>query len=195
MLRAADREGASAFDQKWEAVSAIVEHDPPLYLAGGMATVKEFLSKHVGETERTARRYMRVARYASPAEEVRFGTTKLDSILDYFEAKAGQPLEGRLPVDFAKVRLSVKRDDKDVRLGLEELTLDELRVETRKLRRSGGQAPAKASPIAKAIANVLKGARLGSIGVRVAGGKVWLGGIPLEAWRELVDALRKVELP
>ena len=159
------------------------------------ALTARFLAKHVGETERNARRLMRLAKYAPPRQEARFGTTKLDAILDYFEAKAGQPSAGRLPIAFDEVRLDVVVGGARKRLSLDELRLDDIRVETRKLRRASGKPAAKASPVAKAVTSVLRGAKLGGVGVRVAGGKFSLSGIPVEAWADLLVALAKVSLP
>jgi hypothetical protein len=95
VLADAKRRGMSAFDELWEAVDEIANHDPPLYLAAGCATFKAFLEEHIGEDERTARRNMRVARFASPNEEATYGVSKIDAALSYLEAKTGEELRAR----------------------------------------------------------------------------------------------------
>jgi hypothetical protein len=188
-------QGARAFDALWEAVAEIVEHDPPLYLAGGLASKKAFLAEHLGETERTASRNMRIAKYASPTEEERYGTSKIDAVLDWLEAKTGGELRGRLPVDFAKVRLHVERDGEPHRLGLDDLTVDEIEAATRELRRDRVKRPGNASPVVTAVTKHLRGKKLGKVTVRLAGGKLSLSGIPVDAFAAFVAALGKVDLP
>src|SRR5258706_16422968 len=57
----AKREGAKAFDELWETVAEIVDHDPPLYVVGGYANDVAYYWEALGEKARTARRLMRVA--------------------------------------------------------------------------------------------------------------------------------------
>ena len=54
-----------------------------LYVAGGYESAKAFVAEEAKETLRTAQRNVRVAKYASPAEEQRWGTTLLDAALAY----------------------------------------------------------------------------------------------------------------
>ncbi len=106
-IDAAEHEGASSFDELWEAAAEAVDHDPPLYVFGGYKTAAEFFKERLHTDVRTAQRNMRVARYASPAEEERYGTTNLDAALGWLEAKHG-PLNGRLPVAFDKLKISIE---------------------------------------------------------------------------------------
>lgn len=192
-IHAARREGAGAFDALWEAAAEIVEHEPPLYLAGGFATAKAFIQQQLGETERNARRNMRIAKFASPSEEAQYGTSKLDAALTLLEAKAGE-LKGRLPVDFAKLRIPVDRPGGDKTVSFEEATVQEILVAARRLQR-GDKTKAPASPTVAAVTKALQSKSLKGVSVRVAGGKLSLGGIPLEAIGELSRALGKVKLP
>jgi hypothetical protein len=191
----AKREGASAFDQLWEAAAAIVEHDPPLYLAGGVATAKAFFVQHLGENERTARRNMRVAKYASPAEEARFGTSKLDAALAYLEAKSGGALQGRLPVDFDKLRIPAERDGKPKSVLLADATVQEIAAATRKLSRQAHAPHPKASPVVAAVTKLFDTGALRGVSVRLAGGKVSIGSVPVEALTELGRALSRFKSP
>lgn len=194
-VKDAKREGASAFDVLWETVSEIIDHDPPLYLAGGFATAGAFLTEHLGETERTARRWMRVARYASPAEEARYGVSKLDAVIAYIEAKSGGALQGRLPVAFEKLKIPVERDGKSVQVPLDEATVDAVEAATRKLRRAEKKPPRAASPALVAITRALSKGKLRGVSAKISGGKLMLGAVPLDALRDLADALRKIQLP
>lgn len=194
-IAGAKREGASAFDELWEAAAAIVEHDPPLYLAGGIATAKAFFAEHLGETERTARRNMRVAKYASPAEEARFGTSKLDAALAYIEAKSGGAPKGRLPVDFDKLRIPVDRDGGPASVPLLDATVQEVETATRKLTRKARGGNPKAPPVVKAVTALLDAGALRGVSVRLSGGKVSIGDIPVQALAKLGRALARFKPP
>ncbi len=194
-LLEAKRQGAGAFDELWEAVGEIVDHDPPLYLAGGFSTARQFLAKYVAEDERTARRFVRVALYASPVEEARYGVSKLDATLTLLDAKNGGPPKRRIPVDFEKLRIPVQRDGQTSTLPLLDATVDEVRAATRKLLREAGRPHPKASPVVLALAKTLRTGRLKSIGIHFARGKITLSGIPLDALDELLRALARVHLP
>ncbi len=195
-LEDAKREGAGAFDEQWETVGAIVEHDPPLYLAGGFATVRDFLEKHVGENERTARRFIRVAKYASPAEEAKYGVSRLDRAIAYVEAKAGGPAKERLPVAFDKLKVPVEAGGKTTLVPLEKAQVADIEAATRKLLRAADDAaPAKASPLVKAVIAQLKSKPLHGITVRASGGKLSLGAIPPESLADLSAALLRIKLP
>jgi len=190
----ARREGAGAFDELWETVAEIVEHDPPLYLAGGFATARAFLTKHLGESERTARRLMRVAKYASPQEEVRYGVSKLDAALAYVEAKAGGAARGRLPVDFANLRIPIEGDKERKTVSFAEATVQQVAVATRRLLRHGGEHTNR-SPLERAVAAGLRAGGLAQISVRVVGGRLALGNIAPGDLAALGKALRGVRLP
>ncbi len=194
-LKGALREGASAFDRLWETAAEIVEHDPPLYLAGGFATDKAFFADVLNETERSARRNMRVAKYASPDEEVRYGTSKLDAVLGFLDAKNGGPPRTRTPVDFEKLRIPVTRAGKTVAAKVEDATVEEIAAATRAARRKTGTAPRKTSPVAAAVARELRSGALRGISVHVAAGKLALGDIPLAALPALAKALARIKLP
>lgn len=193
-LREAKRKGAGSFDVQWETVGAIIEHDPPLYLAGGHSTIRDFLEKHVGEDERTARRFLRVAKYASPNEEVKYGVSKLDRAIAYVEAKAGGPAKERLPIAFEKLKVPVERDGKTSLILLEQATVEEVEAATRKLTRASEKAPlVKASPLVRAVTAELKSKPLQGVTVRISGGKLFLGAIPPESLSELSKALGRVK--
>jgi hypothetical protein len=192
----AKREESGGFDAYWEAVQAIIDHTPPLYLAGGFATARAFLAKVVGEKERTAFRMMRVARFASPDDETRYGTSKLDLALTYLAAK-GLDLDGpKIPVDFARLKIPATRDGKAQQLGLAEATVAEIAAATRSLARKGRAPKKAASAVQEAIeAGLRKSASLRAVGVQHARGEITLRGIPEGQWASFVKAAAKVTLP
>ncbi|MDB4932934.1 MAG: hypothetical protein JWM10_5418 [Myxococcaceae bacterium] len=195
-MRAAKREESSGFDDYWEAVGAIIDHEPPVYLAGGCATVREFLERHVGESERTARRMVRVARHASPDDEVRFGVSRLDAALTLLEAQGIDLVHGRVPVDFNRLRVAVKRDGKAARVALIDASVDEVRAAARALQRKGRKTPAAASPTTRAVTDVFgKVAALREVTVHHAHDALTLGRIPTASWGAFAKAAAKVKLP
>lgn len=195
LMKSAKLKGASAFDELWEAVGEVVEHEPPLYLAGGFATAKAFFAANFEETERTAYRNIRVAKYASPAEEEKFGVAKLDLVLGYIEAKLGAPAKGRLPVDFASLKIPVERDGKMHHVGIADATAKEIAAATRTLTRTARKAPPFASPVVTAVTKAFAKGALRTISVRWAAGKLSLGGIPPAAIPDLAKALSTLKLP
>lgn len=198
-IKASKREGAGAFDDLWETIGLIVEHEPPLYLAGGFSSAKQFYKEHVGETERTAKRLIRVAKHASPNEEVRYGVSKLDAALGYIEAASGGEARRRVPVDFARLRIPVRRDGQPARVSLEEASVEEIRAATRALRgkqRGAGEARGAGEPPAiAALRRALRDAGAPDVKVQVARDKVSLSGIPLAALSKTLRALAAAKLP
>ncbi|MCC6559239.1 MAG: hypothetical protein IT372_40450 [Polyangiaceae bacterium] len=136
-----------------------------------------------------------MAKYASPAEEARYGVSKLDAAITYVEAKQGAPAKGRVPVAFNDLKISIDRDGKTVRLGLDDASVKEIAEATRRLLRAEQKTPAKASPVVTAITRELGKGLLAGITVRLAGGRLALGAIPVEALGDLAKALGRVKLP
>jgi hypothetical protein len=158
-------------------VGEVLEHEPPLYLAAGISTAKEFLARYTHESVRSAQRFVRVAKYASPHDEERYGEAK-----------------GRVPVDFAALRIPVKRDGETRRLTLEEVSVDEIRAATRTLAK---KKPSKAqqSPVLDAVRKALPAALRKEVTLSVAKNALTIGRIPLAKLRELGLAMAKVKLP
>jgi hypothetical protein len=198
-LRSARGRGAGAFDELWELAGEVVTHDPPLYVFGGFASAREFFREVLHEEERTARRLIRVARFASPAEEARYGTSMLDAAIAYVEAKVGHAMEGTLPVSFERLRIPVARDGRKRRLPLQEVTLAELTAATRALRPGGRKRTGRASPAREALATALKKTKaLAEVEVREAGGYASFARVPvahLGAFGRAVAAVRPPRAP
>ncbi|HSQ67022.1 MAG TPA: hypothetical protein VLM85_27580 [Polyangiaceae bacterium] len=141
VLEQAQAQGAKSFDVLWEAVDAIVSHDPPLYVVGDYGSAREFFAKAVHETERTALRNIRVARYASAAQEEKFGVSMLDAALGYIEAKNGGPLNGKAPIDFDRLKIPVKVDGATHQRTLAEVTVKDIQAATSKLTNGANRKP------------------------------------------------------
>ena len=177
-LDSAEHEGAAAFDELWEAAAEAVDHNPPLYVFGGYKTAAEFFKARLHTDERTAQRNMRVARYASPAEEERYGTTNLDAALGWLEAKHGA-LGGRLPVAFDKLKISI--EDKPTPFA--ELTAAQINAATRALRgkKTAGHRARSAFESALAKHDVFKETRVNESAGRVTFTRVPIGSVGLFA--------------
>jgi hypothetical protein len=185
-IKAAQREGASASDRQYESVGEILEHDPPLYLAGGYANRRAFIREILKDSERNVRRLVRVAKYASPQEETRYGISKLDAALDWLEAKAGKP-RGRIPVDFPRLRVPTEEGT----ISFEEATVDQLRTATRKARR---KPRTQSPPIVRALRAALpKSCK--SITLSVSGGKLTVGNIDPAQLALVGNCLARTKLP
>ncbi|HVY48078.1 MAG TPA: hypothetical protein VHB21_19455 [Minicystis sp.] len=161
--------------------------DRGLYADGGYDTAEAFLRAVVEMPARSAARMMRVARYASPAEEARYGVAVLDAALGYVEALTGGPARGKLPVAFARLKFPAVRNGKRVKVGLEAATVVDIRKATRALRQKEGGGVKRAPEEAALLAALAKDARLAAIEARVVAGSLRLGAVPLG----LVDALAK----
>jgi len=177
-LDAAEHEGAAAFDELWEAAADAVNHDPPLYVLGGYKTAAEFFQQRLHTDARTAQRNMRVARYASPTEEEKYGTTNLDAAIGWLEAKHGA-LGGRLPVAFDKLKIPIDGAPRP----FEKLTAAEINAATRALlgKKSPAHRARSAFEAALAKHDAFKETRVNESAGRVTFTRVPVGSITLFA--------------
>jgi hypothetical protein len=188
------RDESLGFDRYWEAVGEVI--DKELYVAGGFATAAAFVAAVVKEPLRTVKRMVRVARYASPAEESRYHVAKIDAALGYIEAKTGGPVKGSLPVKFESLRIPVKRDGATHRVSLDDASIDEIRAATRELLKGSSRSRAKHSDAEDALVAKLKAeAALKGVSVHVFDGRVRFGEVPLGSLDAFVRALRQFKLP
>ena len=197
-FESASREGMRAFDRKYEAVGDIIEHEPALYLAAGLSTLRAFVQTYLpAETERTVLRNVRVARYASPDEEARYTPTKIDAAIDFLEAKlGGQRPKGRIPVDFERLRIPLPRAKPDAAASVlfPNATILQIRAAARALRGAKGKPSKFQPPVVQALRKQLpKGAE--GVALAYANGKVSIGGIPVEKLGAVLRALAKARLP
>ena len=191
VIQDASRKEMLDFDSRWEAAGAIVEHDPPLYVVGGYRNQDEFYRVVMKEEPRTARRYVRVAKYASPNEEQKYGVQILDAALGFIEAKLGHPIEHPpLPVAFEKLRIPVEKGTK----ALAEATLVEINAAAAKLTSGARKKPKSAAraAIEKALGGV---SSLSKVRVAERNGLVSFEGVPLAALARFARALSSAKLP
>jgi hypothetical protein len=179
------------FDRRWEAAGAILDHDPPLYVVGGYKNADEFFREYMKEEPRTARRYVRVAKFASTREEETYGLQRLDAALGFIEAKLGKPLaHPPLPIALDKLRIPVGDGTKLVgRASVAEIT-----AATSKLTSSSRKKPKSAARTAleKALAAV---ASLANVHVSERNGTVTFEGVPLAALGKFGRAIATAKLP
>ena len=179
--------GMSAFDERWEAADAILSHHPPLYVVGGYKDAREFFREVMHEEARTAFRWVRVARYASPREEELFGPTLLDAAISYMEAKYG-PVDGSLPVAFERLKLPITRGGAERKVPLAECSVREVVAATRKLRKPkrGGRHRA-ADAFVESLGKI---ASLAGVQVHERAGLVTFANVPVAALDRFAAALR-----
>ncbi len=186
------REGSSAFDERYEAIGEIIESDPPLWVAGGYSTVQAFLAGVVKEPERSVRRMVRVARFASPAEETRYGVAKLDAGLAYVEAKTAGTIKERLPVDWRALRVRVRRAGKNRRVSFADATVEELHAAARALRKPPHKPR---DPLVASLDAALRKAGLGAVRTHAAAGHLSLTGIARADLTKLGRVLASLHAP
>jgi hypothetical protein len=189
-LRQDKKKEASGFDAYWEAVAEVLDHQ--LYIDGGYETFEAFLADVVKVKKRTATRLMRVAKYASPADEAKYGPALLDAALGYIEATTGGPAQAKLPVAFDRLRIPLTRNGKKVRLRLAEVTVAEVnRARLELLRPKKPTAAPEESALRAAFA---KDKALAEVDVRVVAGNIRLGPIPLGLASALAKALARAKI-
>lgn len=192
-MKAARRHETSGFDAYWEAVGEIIASE--LYVAGGHETADAFFKAVVKEPKRTAMRLIRVARYASPVEEAKYGTAVLDAALAYIEALTGGSIQGRLPVAFDKLRIPVERDGKTSKVPLAEATLREISTATRALVTKSDKPRSRRPPAeARISAAIHKEKSLAGVTVTLSDGKIRFGAMPVSAVALFAKVLASVKL-
>ncbi len=182
---------SSGWDDRYEALGDIIEAEPPLYLAGGYSTIKAFLAAEApGETERSVRRAVRVARHFDPADEAKHGVAKLEALLDYLAAHGG---ESKVPakLDLSKQRVRLPQGKSYQMRPFAELTLAELRRAARSKAGAGADDRANASPEVKRWKAVLVKAKLAQVAVSMRGGLLTFSGIAPELVKKVGAVLGK----
>ena len=191
-MRGARLGEARGFDAYWESVGEVI--DAQLYIEGGYSTADAWMKAVVHEPKRTALRNVRVARYASPDEESRWGVTKLDAALSFIEAKLGAPIAGKLPIKLDALRIPVERDGKKGTRGLDDVDAAEIAVATKRLRRVDGTERARRSPIEPAYVDAIqKVAGLRGMSVRFHDGRISFGNVPMSQLEPFKKILREVD--
>ena len=184
VLHDAQGEGAVAFDRLWESVDAIVNHEPPLYVVGGYASADAFFAGALKETSRTAQRNIRVARFATPEHETKYGIATLDAVLGYLQSKAGAPLSGHHPIDFDRVRIPIGGHVRS----LDKLTVRDIQAATAKLT-DGAHAKPK-SDVLRAVGAALAAEKpLADVEVHEHAGFMSFARVPASALQHFGNAV------
>ncbi len=187
----AKRKEAFDWDALWEAVGHVVEHEPPLYTVGNFKNAKDYYQRSLKESVRTASRNIRVAKFASPNEEVKHGVAKLDAALAFIEAKVGAPLaHPPLPIAFEKLRF-VTGEGKHISFA--EARVEDIVSATRALTKKGN-APTSSAERAL-IATFSKHPAFKTVRVRVRNGLATLTGVPVASLEVLGTLLHRTKWP
>ena len=150
-----DSAGAEAWHRRYEVIRTIIEHSPPLYLAGGFATAGDFFTGKIKETRQTVYRGIRVAKLATAHEVATFTAARLSFAIAYVEARDKKPLKNRGDVDFSALQIHFKRDGKSYSKSLNDIAYADHAYAV-------GQAtghhsmPTKQTPVAKAVTAAVK---------------------------------------
>jgi hypothetical protein len=194
-IKDARKDTLQNFDALYEAIAEVLDHE--LFLDAGYRSATQWIEEVVKEPARTVQRNARVAKYATPAEEERYGVAKLDSALDYIEAVAGGPTKVPLPVRFDTLKITITdADGTRKKLSLEEASVKDIDAARKQLVASDEPAAAeRRSPAERAIVKALrKFASLAAVTVSVSDAKLKLGELPLYALDDLRKALANVRL-
>lgn len=190
-LEAARSGESERWDEKWEAVDAILSHDPPLYLAAGLKTERAFREKYLpGVAQSTMRDNALVARHFDADAERAYGTSTLALLLRYLRARHGAELPA-VKIDPAKSKVRVRRGRAVEEVPFPRVTFDELRRAVR------GTAPRRSSdpPVVTAVRRALRAKALAEVAIRMRNGRIDLMGVEVPALPLLGAALTRMKPP
>ncbi|MFN7698007.1 MAG: hypothetical protein ACK6CU_17030 [Deltaproteobacteria bacterium] len=171
----------------------IISADPPLW-RGLYGSEAEFIRKELpGETPRSVKRNVLVARTFKPADEAALGPSVLEELALYLQEREG--LAKPPPhVDLDRVVVLVPHGKETLRLAARTADVEQVRAARRALRKTSSRKPQ--SPVETAIRAALKRhAGLKGVTVRVANDTVGLGAIPASELGALGKALGTVKVP
>jgi hypothetical protein len=197
----AARDEMRGWDRKWEAVATVLAKKYFL-LDDDAPSAPAWVKKHTEDEYRTALRNARVAKLASPEEEKKYTVTKIDLAYTIDEARQREAaknkgVEWAAPASprklaLAELRYTVERDGDDVSLGLDEVSVSELRALQR-----GDSAPSASasSATAKLIARAIRAQpALKNVTVAERDNELTLGKIRKDQVRALGKALSAIDL-
>ena len=107
-LEAAMRAEPSAFHAKYQAVAEIIEHEPPLYLAGSLATDAAFFKAVLRESRQSVWRHLRVAQLTTPEQVSRYSPSRLSLAIAYVEASTQQAITEPGAIDFDTLEILLR---------------------------------------------------------------------------------------
>ncbi len=189
-VRAARKKGTSLWDQQYEAVADIAEHDPPLYLFEH-PSFETFCDKELGEEARNVRRWMRVAKFFSPQDESTYKVTRLDALVRWAEKRSKKKITGRFPLKLEDIRISVVRDGERRRVPALEASPKEIDDDEPKKRGESDERPPHRLELE--AARVLKKSRaLADVRCVYRDGALSFTGVPAHAGGEFAKALGEI---
>jgi hypothetical protein len=117
-----------SWDAYWEAVDEVLSgklyllsSNPEEHMAEGWCLA------HTKQGADACRRNALVARFCSPDDELRYGVSKLFSVLRYIDKKVSPlPEQGALKLKLESLRFALVRDGKKVSVGIEDATVKEI---------------------------------------------------------------------
>lgn len=134
-MEVAEFDELRGWDRRWEAIGTIL-HKNLFLLDEEAPTAQSWVEKHTSETYRTALRNTRVALVASPEEEKRYKSSKIDLAITVELKKqlkaaekakvAFDPRAAAEKIVLSKLRYTVERAGKKVSVDLEAITAEEL---------------------------------------------------------------------
>lgn len=174
------------WDAAYEAIDAILSAEPPLYLAGGFKSAKDFAAAVLpGITLETVRDNARVARYFDPDAEKKHGVARLALLLDYLEAKNGGALP-ELRVDPERTKVLQKK----VAVPFPSLSYDELRDVVRATK-GRPDRPTKEPAEVQALRGDFSKHGLGNVSLTLRDGRWTFGRIEARQFKDLGAALTR----
>ena len=178
LLKSSALSGAEAFDRKYEAIARIVEHKPPLYLAGGYETFKAFASEFLHEDTKQVTDWMAVAKRATPAEEAKYSPTRMALLLSLLRV---QSKDHSLPKSVEWSQLQVSYHDHKGRLVKKravDASLSDIRAARAEVLVKAGKRAASSSPEADAVQGTLGDRVFENVEVRYRDGTFAFTGVP-----------------
>ncbi|MFO0563695.1 MAG: hypothetical protein U0269_37060 [Polyangiales bacterium] len=201
-LEDASRDELRGWDRKWEAVATVLEKK--LFVLDDEApTAAEWIKKHTQDEYRTGLRNARVAKLASPDEEKKYTVTKIDLAYSIDQAnklaaakKKGiewSPPATPAKLDLAKLRYTIVRDGASVRVGLDEISVAELRALNKRESSVHDSSRARLSATTKRVARAVNSQKgLENITFSERDNELTIGRVRKDQLHALADALRKV---
>lgn len=183
-FRKAHADELSKWDAAYESLGAILDANPPLYLAGGYKTAQGFVDAVLpGMKLETVRDYVRVAKFFGPEDEKKHGVTRLALLLEYLEARH----DGELP------DLAVNPDRVRVTLGRREhsfssLSSDQMRDAAREAKGLTRKPPREAPELAALRADFSR-AGLANVSLTLSGERWSFGRVEARQFKDLAAAL------
>lgn len=190
------------WDRYYESVGEIVRER--LWIAAGYDTTEAWLHENVDVPVRTARANIRVAENASPDEIKLYGSAKIYlalQLLDAIDAQTARerglqwsPSDKPRSPEYKTLKWSVTRSKKAVRVGLKDITANELRT---LIKAASPQKPFKSNPNKQTESAAIKALRakgFDDVTVREHDAVLTIGGVRADQLNAVGAVLAKVKV-